>query len=311
MSRIGVLTLCLCIACIIVIGYIRPEMLHLYHGHAIVDDDLPPCFQILVTRDLEPMTTSLQRQDKHAYIMPRAKRDMYWREGRFPNHLPQGWIEAPSADIVAWVHSVQQRRDMWGSIGEIGVHHGKFFLALASVARRGEVLWANDLFESLQAQNIDGSGKGSRRAFNQALQRYGIDVNAHDVRIVTKSSTTLTNDDFHNVPCFRLFSIDGGHTNVLTYNDLCVAQRILCPGGVVTIDDFSNTLWPGVYTGYAQYTLGDASVPLVPFYWGHNKIWLTTRGHHGLYYNDMTKFAPSVARDTLFGWPVRQGAVHP
>ena len=119
----------------------------------------------------------------------------------------------------------------------------------------------------------------------------------------------MTDEDFTGVPKFRLFSIDGGHTAVTTLNDLCVVQQIICDGAVVTLDDYSNPLWPGVYTAYAKYALDEGTPRLVPFYWGHNKIWLTTPSHHSFYFNALQSIAPSTARDKLFGWDVRQGPV--
>jgi hypothetical protein len=46
---------------------------------------------------------------------------------------------------------------VFGAVGEIGVHHGKFFMPIAGYALQEESAVALDLFED-QSQNFDGSG---------------------------------------------------------------------------------------------------------------------------------------------------------
>ena len=55
-----------------------------------------------------------------------------------------------------------------GAIGEIGVHHGKFFVGLAHLAMNHEKLWACDVFED-QALNMGGSGFGDRACFRTSM----------------------------------------------------------------------------------------------------------------------------------------------
>jgi hypothetical protein len=45
-----------------------------------------------------------------------------------------------------------------GTVGEIGVHHGKFLMPIVGYALQEEPAVAVDLFED-QAQNFDGSGE--------------------------------------------------------------------------------------------------------------------------------------------------------
>lgn len=51
----------------------------------------------------------------------------------------------------------------------------------------------------------------------------------------------------------RLFSIDGGHTAKITYNDLSLARQTLSEGGLIILDDFFHEAWPGVAEGTCRY----------------------------------------------------------
>ena len=48
----------------------------------------------------------------------------------------EGWMHECSAFLVVWLTRKQIDMGVTGSVGEICVHHGKFFLALATVASR-------------------------------------------------------------------------------------------------------------------------------------------------------------------------------
>jgi hypothetical protein len=47
--------------------------------------------------------------------------------------------------------------------------------------------------------------------------------------------------------------IDGGHTALLTYSDLCVISNSLADGGVVTVDDITHPGWLGVRDGIGRF----------------------------------------------------------
>src|SRR6266478_2890673 len=52
-----------------------------------------------------------------------------------------------------------------GDVLEIGVHHGRSAVAVASLRGDGREFFAVDLFEDLQSQNISASGLGNKAAF--------------------------------------------------------------------------------------------------------------------------------------------------
>ena len=60
------------------------------------------------------------------------------------------------------------------------------------------------------------------------------------------------------------FQIDGGHTSILTYSDLCLISNSLMDGGVVTVDDITHPGWLGVRDGTLRF-LSETSTLLTDF----------------------------------------------
>ncbi len=73
----------------------------------------------------------------------------------------------------------------------------------------------------------------------------------------------------------RLFSIDGGHHIEHVINDLSIAQELLCPRGIVLLDDFFGPLWPTVTEGFFEY-MKRRNARLAPLLVFQNKLFLTT-----------------------------------
>src|SRR5206468_3764068 len=70
-----------------------------------------------------------------------------------------GWVEPGSFAAVYALNALQDRLGVQGGIAEIGVHHGRFFIALALARKSGEPAVAIDVFD-MQEKNIDNSGCG-------------------------------------------------------------------------------------------------------------------------------------------------------
>ena len=60
------------------------------------------------------------------------------------------------------------------------------------------------------------------------------------------------------------------------FHDLCLAEQILAPGGVVSVDDVPNMACPGVTEAVVRYGTGAAGA-LAPFLHVSNKLFLTQR----------------------------------
>jgi hypothetical protein len=70
-----------------------------------------------------------------------------------------GWLDPASAFIIYQLSKVQNELGISGGVGEIGVHHGKLFILLLLMLKKGERSFGVDIFDE-QNLNIDSSGKG-------------------------------------------------------------------------------------------------------------------------------------------------------
>jgi hypothetical protein len=199
--------------------------------------------------------------------------DRYIRRG---HRQVDGWIEPPILRLIAALAKEQERQSIEGGTAEIGVHHGRLFLALHLARRPQERSVAIDLFAD-QAGNIDQSGSGNEAAFRQNLLDHA--GGSDDVTIVSADSTTLSGDDvreFVGGPV-RLFSVDGGHAAEIVEHDMQTSADSLTDGGIVIGDDVFNFLWPGAAEGTLHFL--DKTDELVPFAIGYNKVLFTTPNH--------------------------------
>lgn len=172
--------------------------------------------------------------------------------------------------FVATLSLLQSRMGLYGAVGEIGVHHGMFAIAVAHQARHGEHILAADLFDALQNLNVDHSGSGDLRRFLRNMGRFGIRRDDMDLRVGLSSSLPLP----YAHP-LRLFSVDGGHTEAITAGDIAWAACHAVEGGIIILDDWPNPGWPGVKLGAARNWRCGAR-RLTPFAEMQNKLYLTT-----------------------------------
>jgi hypothetical protein len=156
--------------------------------------------------------------------------------------------------LVAWLTRLQIDARVSGSVGEIGVHHGKFFLALATVASPTETLWAIDVFD-LQELNPDQSGRGDVERFLSNADAFGVDPSS--VRLFQTASDALAPSFLHaqGLAPVRMASIDGGHSAQTTCHDLVLISCALADGGIVIVDDYLSHGWPGVTDGLFRFLL--------------------------------------------------------
>lgn len=209
----------------------------------------------------------------------------------------EGWLDRYSADFIATIAAVQRRNRWSGALGEIGVHHGKLFILLQLNAAQGEALFAIDLFENQQL-NIDRSGCGNREIFLRNIARWG--GNADTITIITKSSLETAPDEILDaVGPVRLASIDGGHTEECTFNDLLLIERVVADYGVVIIDDCFNQHWPGVSTGVAKYLMRPTPA-LHPFAISPNKVYFARPGFVGRYRQEIRAVERRLDKESVF-----------
>lgn len=152
----------------------------------------------------------------------------------------EGWFNRIDACMF---QNILTMPDIEGAVAEIGVHHGKSFIALA-LANNGQRAYAIDIFGK-QHLNADKSGSGDYNIFLRNLRRHGLDPQA--ITIDSRLSTEVAPADILDaVGEVRFFHVDGGHTFAACHNDLELADQVLSQDGVVVVDDVFNPHWPEV-----------------------------------------------------------------
>jgi len=186
----------------------------------------------------------------------------------------EGWFDLSDALAMAECLAMQTREGIMGGIAEIGVHHGKSFIALACAALPGDPLYAIDIFEQ-QHLNLDYSGKGDRDKFLANVQRYAPEAK---VSVLAMSSLDIRGREREFLEPLRFLSIDGGHTRDVTRNDLEIADAILVDGGMCCADDILHIEWTGVISGV--FAFFERSKSLVPFALLPKKLYFCRPGYH-------------------------------
>jgi hypothetical protein len=179
----------------------------------------------------------------------------------------EGWLD-PRAMIFSNYLKNYYLKDSFDSL-EIGIHHGKFFLGLENITPKENIAFAIDVFDD-QENNLDGSGKGNLEIFKEHIDKFAI--NKSRVKIIQQDSLQLKSSDYYDLN-FGIISIDGGHTENHTLNDLQFAQDIMDKETFVILDDILNPEWGGVVTGFAKFNSYHAT-KLVPFAIGYNKLFM-------------------------------------
>ncbi len=216
-----------------------------------------------------------------------------------------GWLSRLDASLIAAVGQWQNTTGIAGTVGEIGVHHGRLFILLALLRKPGERAFAIDLFDDQQF-NLDQSGQGDETAFRNNLVRFGVEPGS--VEFVKGNSMALSWAGLADRlgPAVRLFSIDGGHTAEITRHDLGIADDSLGDGGVIVLDDYFNPEFPAVSEGMCRFMF-ERPQALAPFAIGDNKLLLARPDWAGRYREMLVEAMPSrhfVRNTELFGHPI-------
>jgi hypothetical protein len=207
--------------------------------------------------------------------------------------------------LTEWQHAA----GVFGSVGEMGVHHGGFTIALLASSLKQEPAVAVDLFND-QHLNVDGSGyvkTGNLGPFSHNIGQVGL--NCSELHLFSGDTMLLTGESFskRGLTKFRFLSVDAGHTLELTLHDLMLASCVVAEGGIVVLDDFINGQWMGVFQAAVHFTTTQDR--LVPFMWSWNKLYFTTRDWHETYLNKILKsqdFACNLSKTHASRWSLNE-----
>jgi hypothetical protein len=191
----------------------------------------------------------------------------------------EGWCIPHVLSVLRHLAAFHESIGFQGSVVEIGVHHGKFFLALHS-AVDGRPSMAIDVFED-QASNIDRSGLGSLARFKANCNQFS--DNPQNVIIEARDSLAIRPVDVvamsEKIGPAQFFSIDGGHTKQHVANDFRIAEQMTSQAGIIIVDDITHPGWPGVMEGVCRLYILDTP-KFVPVAIGHNKLLLVGLSYH-------------------------------
>jgi hypothetical protein len=180
----------------------------------------------------------------------------------------EGWLGAAVLPVLESMSKTQEDAGVFGNIMEVGVHHGKFFIFLASLLKLNEFAYALDIFEN-QEENKSGSGRGDLQIFSSNISSKL--SSKSKIAIIKDNSININSISAHNGMKFRLISIDGGHSFEEASHDLMLAKNICHPNGVVIVDDYQSEGWDGVYEATNRFLLDGSFKPIAL---GCNKIFL-------------------------------------
>lgn len=198
----------------------------------------------------------------------------------------EGWCNINLLHLAYELHVLQKNAAVSGGAGEIGVHHGKFFIPLALLKSSFKNI-AIDVF-SIPYGNVDKSGKGDYDIFLENIKSYlpcncePIIWEGDSLHITCNEVATFT-EEYGKL---SMFSIDGSHTCEHTFNDLILAEHFLGAGGIIFVDDFYNPDWPGVHEGVAKYFYFH-SYKFVPLCFGFQKLILCDLSYHKFYFKQI------------------------
>jgi hypothetical protein len=202
-----------------------------------------------------------------------------WQKYQLAFRNIEGWIHPFTATIIFSLARFQTDEHISGNMAEIGVHHGKSFLPMYLALGDDEIAIAVDVFAD-QQYNFDKSGRGDREKFVDNIKRYARDCTR--LRIIQKNSLEITGVDFTAFGGdLRLVSIDGSHTEAVTYSDLMLAAVSLRADGIIFLDDVYNEHYPEVVWGLERFFRaepGYSPLAIVP-----GKIVLCGAEYAGLY----------------------------
>ena len=176
----------------------------------------------------------------------------------------EGWLDWNAVVLLNYLNDIQTEENIRGDIFEIGAYKGKLTLLLATFLRKeSELLFVNDIFDN-QELNISRSGIDAN--LNDFMKNMKLLFEDTDfLRLFIKKSSDLTTEE--TTTNIRMFSIDGGHSEQETYDDMVLASKAIIEKGLIIIDDYYNTDWPEVEKGVAKYlSVYSDLAPLIYFF---------------------------------------------
>lgn len=195
-----------------------------------------------------------------------AKIELYLKEG---SRFVDGYLQSGSASVICSILDIQDELKISRNIAEIGVFHGKLLILLCHGLRKGETVFAIDVFNTQpDIQGLKTEADYNRFSSDNLLINLDANkINTENVKLVTSNSQDLFGSDLvkeFGGANIRLFSIDGDHSRDGVRHDLNLAAATITDGGVILADDLFNTVCPSLTEGIIDFFREDNEGRLEP-----------------------------------------------
>jgi predicted O-methyltransferase YrrM len=174
-----------------------------------------------------------------------------------------GWLEQGAAIRTMDMLDYQERNGITGSLLEIGVWCGRYLsILLRSAVRTNSRVVGVDLFTEPTRAEVQATIQpllANSQAIAILLQCASVELDAGELLK-------------HLAAKARFISVDGSHDRNDVYLDLCLAEQLIAPGGIVAVDDFINPCAFGV--NEATHLFFARPRRVVPWAYIENKLFL-------------------------------------
>ena len=193
-----------------------------------------------------------------------------------PDQIP-GWLLHYAARITIALINYQDEIGISGSFMEIGVFAGRYLSLLYRAAKRSGVeIVSLDPFEHFSPEQIASFVGAAHLDDITCLKGFSADFKSPEVLASLRAPA-------------RFVSIDGSHDAVDVLYDLELADQVLHPRGIVSLDDFLNTECLGVVEAVSRFL--QRKPQLIPFLFTSNKLFFASLRTAPMYYEFLDRFA--------------------
>jgi len=218
----------------------------------------------------------------------------------------EGWPGQKNS--VYFMHVFKELFDNFPNMGgvcEIGVHHGKYLIALHNIFGVGKSSLGIDLFDQ-QYKNVDASGRGAFEICKENIEKFA--VNPHLIELMSQDSITMKQNQIDELCSrytpFSIVSVDGGHTSLHLVRDFMFASQCVSEHGIIAVDDIFHPDWPGVTEGVYN-IISQRQSPFVPLFITRKKLFFCSASVHRIYKDFIDKKWTSFKREVEFcGWKI-------
>lgn len=169
----------------------------------------------------------------------------------------RGWLQPGSLSILWSLLEAQKLHGIEGDVAEIGVFHGKLFVALALSLGEQERAVAVDIFEMPTVPDFE-------KEFRANLTQFAVPVERVEIHRRASDTVPLADGPAIFGSKVRLFSIDGSHEYDAVSHDLALARACLSEDGIIALDDLFSAWSPGVSEAAIDFLRDPASKEIVP-----------------------------------------------